>query len=183
MQRARRHSVLSDSATPWTVSPAGSSVHGILQPRIRELGCHFLLQGIFLNQGSNLCPLHCQADSLPLSHLGSPSHPEHSHLKKLSFLEFHFQISILKSFYISLLPAAGLYTLVHGLNHLKNFKKLQVIGLTKFLGQSAMGPGLCISIKLPGDPNTLPGGRMVDLRDKTQAPSQVYQISPQYSTT
>ena len=39
------------------------------------LGCHFLLQGIFLTQGSNphlLCLLHWQADSLLLSHLGSP---------------------------------------------------------------------------------------------------------------
>ena len=31
-------------------------------------GCHFLLQGIFLTQGSNLCLLHWQVDSLPLSH-------------------------------------------------------------------------------------------------------------------
>ena len=38
------------------------------------VGCHFLLQGIFLTQGSNpslLCLLCWQADSLPLSHLGS----------------------------------------------------------------------------------------------------------------
>ena len=28
--------------------------------------------GIFLDQGSNLCPLHWQVDSLPLSHQGSP---------------------------------------------------------------------------------------------------------------
>ena len=38
-------------------------------------GCHFLLQGIFLTQGSNLlllCLLHWQEDSVPLSHLGSP---------------------------------------------------------------------------------------------------------------
>ena len=33
--------------------------------------CHFLLQGIFLIQGSNT-HLHWQADSLPLSYLGSP---------------------------------------------------------------------------------------------------------------
>ena len=37
------------------------------------MGCHFLLQGIIPTQGSNLCLLHWQADSLPLSHLGSPS--------------------------------------------------------------------------------------------------------------
>ena len=36
------------------------------------VGCHFLLQGIFLTQGLSSCLLHWQADSLPLSHLGSP---------------------------------------------------------------------------------------------------------------
>ena len=36
------------------------------------LGCHFLLQGIFPTQGSNLHLLYWQADPLPLSHLGSP---------------------------------------------------------------------------------------------------------------
>ena len=39
-------------------SPPGSSVCGILQARI--LGCHALLQGILLTQGSNLCLLHCR---------------------------------------------------------------------------------------------------------------------------
>ena len=37
------------------------------------VGCHALLQGIFLTQGSNthlLCLLHWQVDSLLLSHLG-----------------------------------------------------------------------------------------------------------------
>ena len=37
------------------------------------MGCHFLLQGIFQTQGSNLYLLHWQDDSLPLSYLGSPS--------------------------------------------------------------------------------------------------------------
>ena len=38
------------------------------------VGYCFLLQGIFPTQGSNPCLLrllHCQADSLPLSHQGS----------------------------------------------------------------------------------------------------------------
>ena len=35
------------------------------------VSCHFVLQGIFLTQRSNLSPLHWQADSLPLRHLGS----------------------------------------------------------------------------------------------------------------
>ena len=38
-----------------------------------RVGCHDLLQGIFHTQGSNLHLLHCQADSLLLSHLGSLS--------------------------------------------------------------------------------------------------------------
>ena len=37
---------------PIDRSPPGSSVHGILQARTGE-GCHFLLQGIFLTQGSH----------------------------------------------------------------------------------------------------------------------------------
>ena len=39
------------------------------------VGCHFLLQGIFPTQGLNpglLHLLHCRADSLPLTHPGSP---------------------------------------------------------------------------------------------------------------
>ena len=38
-----------------------------------KVGCHFLLQGLFLTQGSSLHILHWQADSLPLNHQGSPS--------------------------------------------------------------------------------------------------------------
>ena len=48
-----------------------SSVHGISQERILEWGCHFLFQQIFLTQGLNLCLLHWQADSLPLSYQGN----------------------------------------------------------------------------------------------------------------
>ena len=59
------HSVMSDSLD---YSPPGSSVHGIFQNKNTGVGCHFLLQGIFLTKGSNpnvLCLLHWQADSLP----------------------------------------------------------------------------------------------------------------------
>ena len=66
------HSVMPISFDHMDWSPLGSFVQGILQARI---GCHFLLQGIFLTQGLNLCLLHLlhwQADSLPLSHLESP---------------------------------------------------------------------------------------------------------------
>ena len=49
----------------------GSSVHGILQNT--GVGYHFLLEGIFPTQGLNVCLLDWQADSLPLSHRGSPT--------------------------------------------------------------------------------------------------------------
>ena len=35
------------------------------------MGCHFLLQGIFLTQGSNPGLLHCRQTLYPLSHQGS----------------------------------------------------------------------------------------------------------------
>ena len=60
--------VMSNSLQPPGLP--GSSVHGILQARIREC-CHFLLQGIFPALESNSCLLHWQADSLPLSYQGS----------------------------------------------------------------------------------------------------------------
>jgi len=58
--------------TPWTLA------HRLLYPwdylgKHTGVGYHFLFQGIFLTQGSNPRLLHCQADSLPLSHQGSPS--------------------------------------------------------------------------------------------------------------
>ena len=34
------------------------------------VGCHLLLQGVFMTQGSNLCLLRWQVNSLPLNHLG-----------------------------------------------------------------------------------------------------------------
>ena len=66
------HSVVSDSATPWTVAhqaPLAMDFPG----KNTEVVCHFLLQGIFLDQGSNMNLLHWQADSLPLSHLRAQS--------------------------------------------------------------------------------------------------------------
>ena len=51
-------------ATPRTVAR---------QTTILEwVGCHFLLQGIFPDSGTNPRALHWQTDSLPLSHQGSP---------------------------------------------------------------------------------------------------------------
>ena len=58
---------------PKDYSPQGSSVHGILQARIlTRAGCHFLLQGIFLTQGSNPGLLHCRQILNHLSHQRRP---------------------------------------------------------------------------------------------------------------
>ena len=64
-------------------SSPGSSVHGISQNT--GVGCHFLLQGIFLTQGLNPGLLHWQAGSLLLSHQRSPWQ-DHSSTKGYSFL-------------------------------------------------------------------------------------------------
>ena len=68
-------SVLSDCfVTPWTVArqaPLSWDSPG----KNTGVGCHFLLQGIFLTQGSNpshLCLLNWRVDSLQLHNLGSP---------------------------------------------------------------------------------------------------------------
>ena len=49
---------------PADHSLLGSSIHGDSPGKNTGIGCHVLLQGIFLNQGLNLCLLcllHCQA--------------------------------------------------------------------------------------------------------------------------
>ena len=77
-------------ATPWTVAH--------LVPLSMEFSrqehwskCHFLLQRIFLTQGSSLhllCFLHWQTDSLSVSHLGRPFHTYNLEPKKKT--DFHF---------------------------------------------------------------------------------------------
>ena len=55
---------------PMDFSLPGSSVHGDSPGKNTGVGCHALLQRIFLTQGSNLhllCLLHWQASSLPLA--------------------------------------------------------------------------------------------------------------------
>ena len=67
-------SVLSDSLQSMDCSPPGSSVPG----KNVGVGCHTLLQGIFLTQGLNLsllCLLHWQVGSLPLVPPGKPTSP------------------------------------------------------------------------------------------------------------
>ena len=54
---------------PMDYTSPGSFVHGNSPGKTTAVGNHFLLQGLFLTQGSNPCLSH----SLPLSRLGSPS--------------------------------------------------------------------------------------------------------------
>ena len=54
-------------------SPPGSSVHEDFPGKNTGVGCHYLLQVIFLTQELNLHLLLWQADPLPLSHHGSPA--------------------------------------------------------------------------------------------------------------
>ena len=61
-------------ATPWTAARQSSSVHGNSPDKNPGVGCHFLLQGIFLTQGldPHVVSPALQADSLSLSHRGNP---------------------------------------------------------------------------------------------------------------
>ena len=62
--------------TDCICSPPGSSVHGILQAGILEWGCHVLLQGIFLTQGSNPGLPHCGQMLYPMRHTNEAEHKD-----------------------------------------------------------------------------------------------------------
>ena len=66
------HSVMSNFATPWTVVACQARVSMELPRQEYSVGSHFLLQGIFLTQGSNPGLLHCRRILYRLSHQGSP---------------------------------------------------------------------------------------------------------------
>ena len=65
--------------TPWTIACQPPQSMGFSRQE-NWMGCHFLLQGIFPTQGLKLHLLYWHADSLPLSHLGSPFSPATSPL-------------------------------------------------------------------------------------------------------
>ena len=65
------NSVVYDS-DPMDYSLPGSSVRGDFPGQNTGLGCHFLLQGIFLTQESNPGLQHCRQILYRLSHQGSP---------------------------------------------------------------------------------------------------------------
>ena len=57
---------------PMEWSPPGSSIHAIYLGKNTGVGCHFLLQGIFLTQGSNPGLHLCRQTLYHLSHQGNP---------------------------------------------------------------------------------------------------------------
>ena len=66
-----------------TTGPPGKSLRLVFKNT--GVGCHYLLQGIFLTQGSNLSLLSWQVGSLLLSHLGSPSYLDKSQLWRTTY--------------------------------------------------------------------------------------------------
>ena len=80
------HLVMSDSLQPHGLWPASLLCPWDSPGKNARVDCHFLLQEIFLTQGSNPCLLyllHWQEDSLPLSLLGSPFY----YVYKLNFVQ------------------------------------------------------------------------------------------------
>ena len=64
-------SVVSNSLWLYGLWPTRFLCPGNYPNKNAGVGCHFRLQGIFLTQGLNPHLLHWQANSFPLSHLGS----------------------------------------------------------------------------------------------------------------
>ena len=73
--RSGIYSVVSDSLQPCGLQPSRLPRPWDSPGKNTEVGCHFLLQGIFPTQGWNLLLLHLlhwQAGSLPLAPPGKP---------------------------------------------------------------------------------------------------------------
>ena len=66
------HSVVSNSLWPHGLQPTGLLCPPDSPGKNTGVGCRFLLQGIFLTQGSNPGLLHCRQILHRLSHQGSP---------------------------------------------------------------------------------------------------------------
>ena len=84
-------------ATPWTL------LIRLLCPwdfpgKNTGVGCYFLLQGIFQTQGSNLCLLRWQADSLPLA-TGKPMNTMQKYLRLYTYLLIYSALPDFKLYY------------------------------------------------------------------------------------
>ena len=66
------HSVVSHSLQPYELQPTRLRCLWDCPGKNTGVGCHFLLQRIFLTQGSNLHLPHWQVDSLPSEPPGKP---------------------------------------------------------------------------------------------------------------
>ena len=98
-------------ATPWAVDCQAASVHGIFQARILEWVDISSSRGFSQPRELNLCLLgllHWQADSLPLSHLGSPYLPI---LKG----KINYKLSIQLHYYFPWLPVSLSYIVLQWL--------------------------------------------------------------------
>ena len=67
-------SVMSDSLKPHRLQPSRLLCLWDFSGKNTGVGCHFLLQGLFLTQRANASPVSpaLHVDSLPLSHQASP---------------------------------------------------------------------------------------------------------------
>ena len=72
--------------TPWTTQPTGLLCPWSFLGKNTGVGCHSLLQGIFLPQGLNPGLWHCRQILYRLSHQGSPSQCIGKHLSTSSGL-------------------------------------------------------------------------------------------------
>ena len=79
----RRASVVEEHGLSNCDSWALEHVHGLSYPT----ACR-----IFSDQGSDPCLLHCQTDSLPLSHWGSPIFVQHKALPQQSLIIIFFSL-------------------------------------------------------------------------------------------
>ena len=77
--------------TPWTIA------YRLLRPwdfpgKNTGVGCHFLLQEIFLIQGLNLGLLHCRQMLYHLSHQESPLKEKREHIQDNTLFYFIFNM-------------------------------------------------------------------------------------------
>ena len=86
---------------PWTEEPGGLQSMGF--SRQEHWSCHFLLQRIFLTQGSNPGLLHCRLILYPLSYHRSPL-PSSNQQSSLCLCGFYF---VLFGFWVLGLPGGS----------------------------------------------------------------------------
>ena len=127
---------------PMDCSPSGSSVHGDSPGKNTGVGCHALLQGIFLAQESNQCLLHCRQILYQLSYQGNPLGCLLMVNKLCSYLleSFHYHCWCFWNG-ISYLPQANILrdtSMKFHQYHISNSEKRQVSGWTCLVPQGQL---------------------------------------------